>query len=180
MKRNAKTIATELLVLRVQSGDRRAMDELVQLWMPVLYGRCLRQLHQPTDAQDAAQKVWVKVVRGIGRLKDPACFAAWLLRIGHVTCVDHIRKQVRRRQMQERLSESESVNEPANADELDLRTAIARLPQLQQEVLDLYYVIGFSIAEIAHILGIKSGTVKSRLHAARQTLKTTLETGENP
>ncbi len=184
MKRTPKTIASELLVLQVQSGDRAAFDELFRLWMPVIYGRCLRQLREPEDARDASQKVWLKIFQGIHRLKDPACFLAWSLRIAHLTCTDTIRKQIRRGAVRQEMSgqdadDCELSSRSYEEEAIDLKVSIMNLPTSQQQILDLYYVVGFSVAEIAQILGLATGTVKSRLHTARQALKLKLKTGEN-
>ncbi|MCF6292080.1 MAG: RNA polymerase sigma factor [Robiginitomaculum sp.] len=179
MQRTAKIIATELLVLQAKSGDKAAFEELYRLWMPIVYGRCLRQLKHTANAQDATSKTWIKIIKGIGRLKNPTTFAAWLMRIAHLTCVDIVRKQIRQgsinQQLQDEIPNQTAIDENA----IDLSTAIKQLPEGQQQVLDLHYSLGFSVAQIAHILGIKTGTVKSRLHTARQFLKTKLQTGEN-
>ncbi|PHR60895.1 MAG: hypothetical protein COA47_06735 [Robiginitomaculum sp.] len=184
MTRTPERIATELLVLKAQSGDRAAFDGLVRIWGPILLRRCLRQLDQPADAQDAAQRVWVKAMRGIGRLKDPACFAAWLLRIGHLTCIDFIRRRRRTHVLHDELHQATQDDDDQTANQIspaamDLRAAIKSLSASQQEVLELHYTGGFSMGEVAHILGLAEGTVKSRLHTARQILRTKLETGEN-
>ncbi len=184
MTRTPERIATELLVLKAQSGDRAAFDGLVRIWGPILQRRCLRQLGQPADAQDAAQRVWIKAMRGIGHLKDPACFAAWLLRIGHLTCIDLIRRQRRTHVLHDELElvnqvEADETAKQVSPDALDLRAAIKLLSASQQEVLELHYTGGFSMGEIAHILGLAEGTIKSRLHTARQLLRKQLETGEN-
>lgn len=179
MQRTPKIIATELLVLQAKSDDKAAFEELYRLWVPVLYGRCLRQLKQPADAQDAVQKVWIKVIKGIGQLKNPTTFIAWIMRICHLTCVDTVRRQVRRGKMQQNLQNELPATKPEPHSAIDLASAIKQLPENQRQVLDLHYSLGFSISQIAHVVGVKSGTVKSRLYTARQTLKTKLQTGES-
>jgi len=180
VRRTPEQIATELLVLKVQAGDQAAFAALYRQWGPVLISRCRRQLQQKEDAQDAAQKVWLKVMRNIGGLKDPACFAAWLLRIGHLTCIDTIRRKTRRGGLANDMQVDQPLTPEADDEaSLDMRAAIGRLPAIQQEILKLRYASGFTMGEIAHILGIAVGTVKSRLHTARNNLRTQFETGEN-
>jgi RNA polymerase sigma-70 factor (ECF subfamily) len=179
MTRFIQRITSELLVLKARGGDRAALSALVELWSPVLLGRCRRLLRHDADAQDAAQTAWIKAMRGLHRLKDPACFAAWLLRIGHLSYIDIIRRRGRQTEIYEQWQQTVSEKcEPDRAEALDVRHAIARLPAAQQDILDLHYRDGFSMAEIGHILGISAGTVKSRLHSARKILRTKLETGE--
>lgn len=178
MNRSAIRIASELLVLKAQSGDRAAFEALYRQWNPIVLAHCLRHLRQSADAQDASQKAWLKAMNSLGHLKDPACFPAWLLRIGHLSCIDVIRRQSRRSNLQNQLEQNQTASFDDPEKTLDLRAAIGNLPQGQQEILGLHYSAGFSTAEIGHILGLAAGTVKSRLHTARQKLKTHLTTGE--
>jgi RNA polymerase sigma-70 factor (ECF subfamily) len=179
MQRTPKIIATELLVLQAKSGDKAAFEELYLLWMPIVYGRCLRQLKHTANAQDATSKTWIKVIKGIGRLRNPTTFAAWIMRIGHLTCLDMMRKQTRITGLKQNLQNEAPATEAKPDAAIDLASAIKQLPENQRQVLDLHYSLGFSISQIAHVVGVKSGTVKSRLYTARQTLKTKLQTGEN-
>ncbi|MBL4595523.1 MAG: RNA polymerase sigma factor [Robiginitomaculum sp.] len=181
MQRTPQRIATELYVLEMQAGKRSGFEPLYAQWTPILLAHCRRQLNQRADAQDAVQQVWIKALRGIGALKDPACFAAWILRIAHVTCVDIIRRSSRSQAVYAELSQQPEAEQPSptQPEHMDLRRAIRELPTQQQDILSLHYTYGFSMGEIAHVLGIPAGTVKSRLSTARTVLASILEKGEH-
>jgi RNA polymerase sigma-70 factor (ECF subfamily) len=113
------------------------------------------------------------------RLEDPAHFPAWIYAIAARKCADAIRTAVRRRRFDANLATSESEPTRGNdADEWgrsrDLATAVERLPEAERNVVHLYYGEDLGVAEIAAVLGVPPGTVKSRLHHAREVLKRSL------
>lgn len=177
----------ELLVLRCQDGDRDALDELVGRWQKRLFEHARRLIHHHDAAWDAVQESWVAIVRGIGRLEDPASFRHWAYRIVTYKCTDWIRRQQRQRRLSEEVSRERGSSEAAPPDETDgneeiehLRRALQALPGDRQAILSFHYLEGLAIAEIAKILAIPEGTVKSRLYHARLHLKNFLEREDLP
>lgn len=174
----------ELLVLKCQDGDTVALAELVDRWQGRFVGHACRMMGQPDAARDAVQEAWLAIVRGLARLDDPARFAPWAYRIVSNKCVDWVRKQGRRRRMgqeledRQRRDEELALRRPAGDLEHSLLVeALQALPRDRQALLNLYYQDGFSVQEIADILEIPAGTVKSRLFHARNQLKQALEGG---
>jgi RNA polymerase sigma-70 factor (ECF subfamily) len=176
----------ELLVLRCQDGEQQALGELVDRWQGRFVGHACRLMGQPEAARDAVQEAWIAIVRGLGGLDDPARFAPWAYRIVRNKCVDWVRRQGRRRRLGRELEESRRREEElalAGGREAPgpdrLIDALRALPRDRQALLSLYYQDGFSVREIAGILGIPAGTVKSRLFHARNRLRDALEGGRD-
>jgi RNA polymerase sigma-70 factor (ECF subfamily) len=195
MSQHAHQVLTELLVLRAQAGQRDAIGLLVRMW----HERLLRHARRTTAAEDAAldvmQESWMEICRGLPQIDDPARFGPWAYRIVTRRCARWVNKQQRRRAIErahfeqadieqvqagehgERTSEADATARSDTADAV--RTALRRLPAEQQAILELRYVEGFGIEQIATALGIAAGTVKSRLFHARQHLKAILQQVES-
>lgn len=196
MTQHTHQVLTELLVLRAQGGQRDAIGLLVRMW----HDRLLRHARRTTGTEDAAldvlQEAWLEICRGLHQLDDPARFGPWAYRIVTRRCARWVHKQQRRRAVErahfeqarveqahleqaqanehrERTSEADAVERSDTADAV--RTALRHLPTEQQAILELRYVEGFGIEQIATALGIAAGTVKSRLFHARQHLKAILQ-----
>ena len=178
-------IKDELLVLRCQEGDAAAFEELLERWQDRLWRHAWRLTGDEDAAWDAMQETWLNISRDIRRLRSPAAFRAWAYRIATNKCKDWIRKEARTHQAAEHYSEEVSRAEiPQNSLTLkeqseSLSDAISRLPGKDRTILSLKYEEDFDIAEIAAILDIPEGTVKSRLHYAREHLKKILERKKN-
>jgi len=175
-------IYEELLVLRSQDGDRQALEELVGRW----HGRFVRAATRLTGgdreaARDAVQDAWLAIVRGLARLDDPARFGPWAHRIVRNKAIDWVRAQGRRRPIDADPAEMSAAEEPDSAGAADrsehraLVEALRGLAAGQRALLSLFYREGFSVGEISETLEIPVGTVKSRLHRARNQLKQALE-----
>lgn len=174
-------VIDELLVLRCQEGNREACDLLVRRWQRRLW-RYARRLTGSSDAAwDVMQETWMAVLKQIRKLSDPAWFAAWAHRIVRNKCADHCRKASRRRNLAETLAERQRAdNDPPREGPADaVAEALRRLPPARQELLALKYGADLNIIEIALVLGIPAGTVKSRLHHAREQLRRILEGDES-
>ena len=170
----------ELLIMRCQDGDQVALGELVDRWQGRFVGHACRMTGQPDAARDAVQEAWLAIVRSLGRLDDPARFAPWAYRIVSNKCVDWVRKQGRRRELDrelvaEKRREEKIDRTSEDGEQARVLEALHSLPPERQALLSLYYLDGFSVREIADILEIPAGTVKSRLFHARNELKIALE-----
>jgi RNA polymerase sigma-70 factor (ECF subfamily) len=181
MSRDARQVLTELLVPKAQGGDERAFGDLYRLWSPDLRRLALVQIEHAGPAEEVAQDAWVTIARGLRRLQDPACFPRWAFRILERRCVDWIRRRQTERQRAAVLAaenpEPAPVDaRPGEAGELGaLREAIARLDPDARKLLHLFYELGFSVTEIAGVLDVPAGTVKSRLFTLRENLKQQME-----
>lgn len=174
MNDSREQLVDELLVMDCQDGSRRAMEMLVSRWQKRLWRYALRLTGDPEAAWDVTQESWLAIVRGIPRLHDPARFASWAYRIVTNKANDWIGRNARTRRLPPDVGrEMEQSEEPAAAIEpADLHSVLPRLSDSGRTVLTLHYLEGFGLADIAGILQVPQGTVKSRLHAARNELKT--------
>lgn len=181
MERQPDTVLDEWLVLRAQAGEVGALSELVQRWQPRLLRHAFHLTGHTDVASDMVQETWLAVAKGIGRLRDPACFPRWVLQIASRKCADWVKQRQRQRSLAEQLavqpdaSPATRVPNDAHDERQQVRTALGRLPNDRRALLSMCYLDGLSIAEIAEVLEIPPGTVKSRLHHARQELKALLE-----
>lgn len=166
------------LVTRCQEGDTEALDELLIRWQERLWRHAARLTGNTETAWDVLQESLFAISRMILKLKDPGSFSSWAYRIATNRCHDHFRRQQRQRISMEAYAEQQLAQTnplPEKHNSLDLKNALRRLPGPQQMLVSLRYDEGFSVAEIAGILGIQEGTVKSRLYTARQHLRALLE-----
>lgn len=170
-------------MLEVQSGSERAFTDLHDLWRGDLRRLALVRVEQPEAADEVLTEVWLAIARGIGKLDDPACFPRWAFRIVQRRSADWVRqRQIERRHEELVVSEAEQLapvpateGEEPTDEVMAMRAAIRRLTPGQQELLHLHYELGRSMAEIAEVLSVAVGTVKSRLFSIRETLKRQLE-----
>ncbi len=196
MTRTPDDILDELLVLRCQDGDARAFEVLVTRWQQPLRRHAWRLTGCTDAASDVVQEAWLAIVRGLRRLDDPARFRPWALRIVTNKCADWTRRQQRQRRIMRSVATEtssttgaagapsfapRSVGEEPVADETDgteisrLREALRELPRDRRAILSMLYLDGLSTRQIAQSLSLPVGTVKSRLHHARNQLRNLLE-----
>jgi RNA polymerase sigma-70 factor (ECF subfamily) len=125
------------------------------------------------------QEAFLVITRDIRRLEAEAAFGAWAYRIVSHKSKDWLRQHVRRRERErrfatQRLLEAEGEDGPP-PDQARLQEVLPRLDKADRTLLSLRFQEEFSIDEIAHMLGVPGGTVKSRLHSAKQRLRTLME-----
>lgn len=175
---NLDDIYDQLLVLRIQDGDHLALTELVDRWQPRLVRQAMRLVEQAAEAEEVVQSAWLAIVRGIVRLHDPACFRRWAYRIVTNKCADWVRARQQQRVRSGELTE-EPAERPHGGDSQDdialLRQSLRQLSSQRRAILTLFYLEGMSLEEVAQVLSLPVGTVKSRLHYARKELKQILE-----
>jgi RNA polymerase sigma-70 factor (ECF subfamily) len=167
----------EYLVVLSQAGSVDAFEGLARRWTPRLLSYAARMLGGSADSaeavRDVVQETWVGVVRGLRSLRDPSQFPAWIYGIATRKCADAIRANTRRRRFDAVVAadvERQAETSPPES-QIDVATAIRALPPTHRAVVHLFYREELSVEEIASVLGIPAGTVKSRLHHARLALK---------
>jgi len=165
----------ERLALRCLLGEPAAFDELVARWHPGIWRYARRMAGNDHEADDLAQDVWLRVVRGLPRLEEPARIRAWIFGIARRVLMDRLRVRYATPVMAEvELDTLETA--PAEDDDLrsrigEMESALATLPVIERDVLALFYLDELSLAEVAAVSGVPIGTVKSRLFRARQLLR---------
>ena len=122
------------------------------------------------DAEDVLQETWLAAYTHLEQQTDPAAEKSWLLAIARNQCALWYRKKYRRDAMQEN-SLPYDPSADSSAGTVFVRSVLAGLPRETARILQLYYIQGYRQKEIAHRLGIPVGTVKSRLHYARERFR---------
>ena len=178
------------LIRNVLEGDHEAFAELVRLHETQVYNLCLRMSGNPEDARDLSQEAFLKAWRGLRFYQFESAFSTWLYRLTSNVCIDFLRSKKRRPSLSLTVYEEEAVEleveDPSPTPEeqvlhLEHKQAVAEaMQQLEEEfrqVLVLRVINDLPYEQIAEILNLKVGTVKSRLARARIKLKKLLEDG---
>jgi RNA polymerase sigma-70 factor (ECF subfamily) len=177
-------IYQELLVLRCQRGEPAALEELVATWERRLF-YYLRRLGSPEqDAWDILQQTWVKILRGLSGLKEPRNLAPWLYRIARHAAIDQGQIRALYREHLEELSPATDAEDDPGPRHLEnaeqIHHGLQQLDLPQREVLTLHFLESMCIEQIAQVLDIPPGTVKSRLFHAKRALRAVLTKGGQP
>jgi RNA polymerase sigma-70 factor (ECF subfamily) len=161
-----------------QAETRREFEERLAECGPLAYRVARGVLRNTADAEDVAQEALLRAYRQFDRLRDRTRFRAWLVRIAFRLALDRLRSG-KRRELRDMLWSQPEYHPPAaNAEDLavsnefqaHLDNALAELPEKLRLVLLLAAMEGHTIDEIAGMLGISTGTVKSRIFYARRQL----------
>jgi RNA polymerase sigma factor (sigma-70 family) len=173
MTEQNEQLIDELLVMECQDGSAKALEVLVSRWQKRLWRYAYRLTGNAEAAWEVTQESWLGAIRGLTRLNDPARFRPWIYQIVTHKARDWIARsaKARRRRMGPVAEEPTPGPLPDRETADEVQHILARLPEVGRTVLTLYYLEGLPVAEITKVLGIPAGTVKSRLHAARNELK---------
>jgi RNA polymerase sigma factor (sigma-70 family) len=174
------------LIRRCKRGDEPAFEKLLQRYRGAIYTLCYRMTHHPEDARDLAQEIFIKVFSLLDRYDENYAFSSWLFRIATNHCIDHLRRNRLRF-----LSLDAPVG--ANGEEMEFqfpdsgpqpdtvlqrKEAVARLSEIIEQLPPHYRLITLlrhdqqlSYEEIAEILDLPLGTVKARIHRARNIIQ---------
>jgi len=143
---------------------------------PLAFRVALGVLHSQADAEEVAQEALVRAYHHFARLRDPARFQAWLVRVTWRLAIDRQRSAARRERREQTALANEplprSVEETALGREFQARLeqAVDSLPEKLRRVMILAAIEGYDTRETATLLGLPEGTVRSRLHRARELL----------
>ena len=171
-----ETSADDMLVARIGEGDRLAMQTLFARHRTPVYRWLLRFVGNETLAEDLVSDVFLDVWRQASRFEGRSSVSTWLIAIARFKAIS-----ARRRRTDAELDESvestvaDTADDPAvvlekkNRDEM-LRAALTRLSAEHKEIIDLVYYHEKSVDECAQIIGVPSGTVKTRMFYARRKL----------
>jgi RNA polymerase sigma-70 factor (ECF subfamily) len=160
------------LARRARDGDRRALEQLLRESYDRVHPVCRRLLGNEPDAADAAQETMVSVVRGLPRFDGRSRYSTWLYRIAVNASLDELRRRRRRPAGSLRPPPDTAVEGAVDAvaGMLDLQAALAGLAPEFRAAVVLRDVCGCDYAEIAEVLGIPGGTVRSRIARGRSLL----------
>lgn len=170
----------QALVTAALGGRPEAFGTLVERYERAVYHLAYRTLRDGDEAQDAAQEAFFKAYRSLRTFKPDAKFSTWIFSITYHACCDRLarRKRYSNEELPERADpaagpESQAV---ASDEARRLRTAIGELPEKYRAVITLYHLQGRQYDEIAQVLGVPMGTVKTHLFRAKEQLRRILHT----
>lgn len=171
-----------LLVTRAQTGDRDAFGELVEAFESSVFAVVLRRLRNHAEATEITQDVLIQAMRKLDQLREPERFAGWLKRIAVRMSINRAVRRPKETQCEpetfgvlkadrqnplEKLLKSEAASQ--------VRGSIARLRELDRQTLIAFYFEGHSLKRMAEDFDSPIGTIKRRLHTARNRLRQELE-----
>jgi len=168
----------QALVVAARAGDRPALDALLARHYDRIHAVCRRITGNDADAQDATQEALIALVRGLPRYDGRAAFTTWSYRIAVNASLDELRR--RRRRAHDPLPDTAvPVDDRPGvaatvADRIDIDAAIAGLPVDFRTAVVLRDLAGLDYAEIAEVLDVPIGTVRSRIARARSRLAAVL------
>lgn len=165
----------ERLASRLRTGDPDALGECYEQYKRMVYGFCLKVLHDSALAEDATQNTFLKIRDRIDGLKDPLALRSWIIRIAHNEALQSLRREnwysgdtTEEEQTAANESPAESAERVEENQIVDL--LLARLSPEYREVLVLREYLDFSYAQIADVTGDSLSAVKSKIHKARRRL----------
>jgi RNA polymerase sigma-70 factor, ECF subfamily len=172
----------QLPVPQAKAGDPEAWDALFKRYQLPLYVYVFEMVRDEQTSLDLVQETFINATRHIGALREDAKFGSWLFGIAHQKCQQHWRGNKREAALLEELAEIQADFEDDPRDRLireereaEFMALVNKLPLPQRAVLLLHFIEDFSLEEIAGITSASLGTVKSRMHYAKKTLRTLLE-----
>ena len=172
----------QLPVAAARAGSSDAWDALFQRYQLPLYAYVFELIRSEQPALDVVQETFISATRNLTSLRDDDRFGCWLFSIAHRKCVDRWRKSGREEPLEPEIAEAlpDLENDPSELliqreQEEAFMKLVEQLPLPQRSVVLLHFVEGFSLEEISRITGVNIGTVKSRLHYAKKSLRKLLE-----
>lgn len=166
----------DLLVLAAKNGNEQAYVFLCKFYQKSLLRFSYRLCGDHQMAQDAVQNGWLKTTKNLRKLEDPRAFKSWLFRSVRWSTYDLLRRSKNHEEsiQPEELDLVADESSQSQGDEYNMINLIKQLPAIDSQAVYLFYLEEMSVIEIADIVGVPAGTIKSRLNRARNTLRTIL------
>lgn len=180
-------------IKELKSGSEAAFGRLIEENQKKVYRIALSFVKNPTDAEDIAQEVFIRVYTSIGSFKGNSSLSTWIYKITYNLSLDFLKRNNRKLKTTKTLDDPEDTEIITLAGEKfipekeyedkalkeDLAKALRELPDDQRQLIELKDVHGFSYEEIMEMTGLKDGTMKSRLNRARASLRKSLQSKWN-
>jgi RNA polymerase sigma-70 factor (ECF subfamily) len=170
------------LVERARAGDREAYGQLVDRFQPVVYAVALSRLRNPTEAQELTQEVFIHGMTKLEQLRDANCFAGWLRQITVRMAINRLTRRGPFGSTDQAILQNTAAEEKSPLDDLlraerhaELHRGLERLKALDRATLTAFYLRGRSLKQMSRDFETPVGTIKRRLHVARDRLRKQLE-----
>jgi RNA polymerase sigma-70 factor (ECF subfamily) len=178
---NTSSASDEQIITATLGGDVSSFGIIVERYWDMSAAFALSKVNNVVDAEDIAQESFIKAYSQLHRLRNPARFAGWLSKITAQQCVNHIRKNSKKRTALSFGAYDGDIPVPAvkfssnpglNDEQVHfVRWTVSRLPEKFRKVIIMRFVAGLSAVQIAEQLGKRHGTVRVWLHRAYQILR---------
>lgn len=171
------------VISQAKKGDQTAFRQLVTAYKGSVFRHAFALLNDRMEAEDVTQEAFVKAYYSLSKLENEYAFVSWLTKITTNLCYDKTKKMARKKAAEtEELDENTTSSKGASPIEqsiakMSIKEAMDKIPLEQKNVLILREIQGYSYSEIADLLNIPLGTVKSRISNARENLKQQLQKG---
>ncbi|MCZ2342741.1 MAG: sigma-70 family RNA polymerase sigma factor, partial [Bacteroidales bacterium] len=169
------------LVEQAKAGDRLAFGELVERFQGSVYAMAMSRVHDPLDAQELTQEVFIHAMWKLPQLREPRAFAGWLRKITARMAINRLTRKGPVFGAEPEMLDSVEGVVRGPLDEMELReakanlhAALRRLKDDDRATLEAFYLRGRSLKQMAREFDAPVGTIKRRLHVARQRLKTVM------
>ena len=170
------------VVVRAQSGDREAYGQLVERFQSTVYAVALSRLRNPTEAQELTQEVFLHGMNKLDQLREAEAFPGWLRQITVRMAINRLTRRGPMHGAEQEVLESAEANTESPLDVIvraeqraELWKALQRLKPTDKATLVAFYIRGLSLKEMSAELDVPVGTIKRRLHVARNRLKVEME-----
>ncbi len=168
-----------VILAHCRQGDELAWEALVREYQGRIYGIAVHYLGNPEDARDMAQEIFVRIFRNLHLCTEPQWFLPWAIRIARNLCVDQLRRRKARPPSQDLAADELSLPSGGlnpeqqwaeNSRRRLVQRALRDLTDLNREIIMLRDIEGLPLEEIATVLKVPLGTIKSRCNRARMEL----------
>jgi RNA polymerase sigma-70 factor, ECF subfamily len=172
------------LIKRAQAGEREAFGRLVEQFQPAVYAVALARLRDANEATELAQEVFIHAMTKLPQLRDPHCFVSWLRQITVRMAINRMTRKAPCRGAEPETLQNAPAGTAGPLDEMlrsEARAEVWRgleaLKPLDRATLVAFYIRGESLQQMSREFETPVGTIKRRLHVARNRLRHFLERG---
>jgi len=170
------------LVEQARAGDRAAYGELVTRFQPAVYAVALARLRNPGEAQELTQEVFIHGMTKLEQLRDAQCFAGWLRQITVRMAINRLTRRAPLQGAEPEVLQNTAADDDTPLDELvrneakaELQRGLERLKPIDRDTLVAFYIRGRSLKQMSREFETPVGTIKRRLHVARNRLRVQME-----
>src|SRR5947209_14109196 len=170
------------LIERSRGGDRAAFGELVERFQPAVYAVALARLRDANEAIELTQEVFIHAMTKLGQLRDPHCFVGWLRQITVRMAINRVTRKAPVQGAEPDVLQNAPAGIDGPLDELirnevraEIWSGLDRLKPVDRATLVAFYIRGKTLKQMSREFETPIGTIKRRLHVARNRLKKALE-----
>ena len=174
-----------ILIDRARQGDRAAFGELVERFQPAVYAVALARLRDVNEAVELTQEVFIHALRKLDQLRDPRCFVGWLRQITVRMAINRVTRQAPCKGADPEIMQNAPAADAGPLDALiraeqraEVMEGLEALKPLDRATLTAFYLKGRSLVQMSREFETPVGTIKRRLHVARNRLRDALERGQ--